>query len=75
MVAIEQRSGATWRLLGAVKTNAFGVFTGSYPSPNEGRLRAQLTNPSGDLSNPFSLVEPPDWPVRPFGEAGPKGYQ
>jgi len=74
ILAIEQRSGATWKRLGTVKTNSFGVFTGSYPSPDKGRLRARLTNPPGDLSNPFSLIEPPDRPVRPFGEAGPPGF-
>jgi len=75
VVAIEQRFGATWKRLGTVTTNAFGIFTGTYTSTDPGRLRAQQTEPARDVSNPFSLVEPPDWPVRPFGEAGPSANQ
>ena len=52
IVAIEQRSGTTWKRFGTVKTNEFGVFTGSYPSPEKGRLRAQLSQSVGRLFEP-----------------------
>jgi hypothetical protein len=75
IVVIEQRSGATWKRLGSLSTNAFGIFSGRYASTDPGWVRAELTKPWRDVSNAFSLVEPPDWPVRPFGETTTTGHQ
>jgi hypothetical protein len=68
-VAIEQQFGRAWKRLGTMKTNAYGIFSGRYASSGKGPLRARLIGPSADVSQPFSLAEPPDRSYRPFGEA------
>jgi hypothetical protein len=65
---IEQRSSDTWKRLGVVRTNAFGVFTGRFKPEGGGPVRARLASPVDDVSQPFSLIEPADVFVRPFGE-------
>jgi Cellulase (glycosyl hydrolase family 5) len=67
-VIVEQRSGQTWKRLGSLRTNPRGVFSTRYRSRGTGPLRARLLGSPGDTSVPFSLKEPPDLVVRPFGE-------
>jgi hypothetical protein len=68
VVAIEQQAGKGWRRVGTVNTNPFGIFRNSYLSTGRGELRARLIGPLSDVSQPFSLKEPPDEYYRPFGE-------
>ena len=67
-VIVEQRSGQIWKRLGNVRTNPRGIFSGMYRSRGTGALRARLLGPPAETSVPFSLNEPPDRFVRPFGE-------
>ena len=67
-VVVEQASGGAWKRLGSLKTNSFGIFSGSYKSNGKTPLRARLVGPTADSSQPYSLIEPPDKSYRPFGE-------
>jgi Cellulase (glycosyl hydrolase family 5) len=67
-VAVEQEIGGAWQRLGSLKTNAFGIFSAHYESKAKGALRAQLVGSTSDVSQPYSLKEPPDHFYRPFGE-------
>jgi hypothetical protein len=68
-VVVEQRMGETWKRLGTLTTNAFGIFKAHFGSKAKGPLRARLVSAQPDVSQPFSLKEPPDRFYRPFGES------
>lgn len=67
-IVVEQRTGASWKRFGVLRTNAFGIFKAHYGSKAAGPLRARLVDSTPDVSQPFSLKEPPDHFYRPFGE-------
>jgi hypothetical protein len=56
-VTIEQQSGAAWTSIGTVRSNRWGVFTGSIGTAGSAPVRARL--PSGATSVPFAVVTPP----------------
>jgi hypothetical protein len=68
-VAVEQKFGGAWEQLGRMKTNAFGIFVAHFGSKAKGPLRARLVGSVSDVSQPYSLTEPPDHFYRPFGES------
>lgn len=68
-VIIEQRTGSRWRKLGTLRANGGGIFAGTFRLRARGLLRARLPNSKNETSRPFSLTEPPDRFVRPFGES------
>jgi hypothetical protein len=68
-VVVEQQFGHAWRRLRTVTSNAFGIFTASLATNGKGPLRALLVGSRNDVSQPFSLEEPPDHFYRPFGES------
>jgi hypothetical protein len=67
-VAIEQQAGATWTRVAVVKSNPYGIFTGTAKPAGTGRVRARMLE-KGGASFPFSLDEPPDhvYSPNPFG--------
>jgi hypothetical protein len=72
-VVVEQRKGARWSRLAAMRTDRYGVFTATLSTSASGNLRARLagTSDAADQSVPFSLHVPPDMPVNPFGHYPP----
>lgn len=71
-VVVQRRSGSTWRYVGALKANRYGVFTALWKkSWKTGWLRARF---SGELSAPFELKKRlPNPFYNPFGSAPPPG--
>ena len=66
-VVVEQRSGSSWRRLWVATADRYGVFQGTLAARRgNGPVRAKVL-PNGDVSLPFSLVQPPDRPLCPFG--------
>jgi len=66
-VAVEQKVGKGWRRVWAGSANRFGIFRGTLAvRAGNGAVRARML-PGGELSLRFSLTEPPDRPVCPFG--------
>jgi hypothetical protein len=65
-VIVEQLVGTQWREVATLRTHGGGIFKGRPRRHGGGPLRARLAA-SGEPSNPFSLVRPPDRPVNPFG--------
>ncbi len=68
-VEIEQRHGSAWLVLGRLSSSANGLFGGLLTPRSSGPLRARLEGAGGEASEPYSLTEPPDRNIRPFGEA------
>ena len=71
-VAIEQQVGPTWTRIAVVKSNRYGIFTGSAKSAGTGLVRARMLG-KGGASLPFSLDAPPDhvYSPNPFGGSVP----
>ena len=67
-VLIQQKNGASWTTLGRLSASSSGLYGATYPLRGSAPLRATLVG-STDTSIPYSLVEPPDRSIRPFGEA------
>jgi hypothetical protein len=66
-VAVEQRAGRVWRRLWAGSADRYGIFRGTLAArAGNGSVRARLL-PGGESSLIFSLDEPPDRAVCPFG--------
>jgi hypothetical protein len=66
-VAVEQKVGRSWRRVAVVQANRFGIFNRRLPARRgNGAVRARVL-PGGSTSLAFSLVEPPDRDVCPFG--------
>jgi hypothetical protein len=68
-VTIERR-GTRWTKVVTLRTDRFGIFTGTLRTPKRGFMRARLLPASGraaELSVPFSLKRVPDRAVNPFG--------
>jgi hypothetical protein len=66
-VAIEQKLGSSWRRVALLQANRFGIFSARLPARRgNGAVRARLL-PGGGKSLAFSLIEPPDRYVCPFG--------
>jgi hypothetical protein len=65
-VRVEATGGEGWRLLTTLRGNRYGIFSRLVPTSSRPRfLRARLSSGATTLS--FSLREPPDRQVRPFG--------
>ncbi|HEX3692056.1 MAG TPA: hypothetical protein VHU13_01825 [Solirubrobacteraceae bacterium] len=67
-VSIQWRSGSRWRTLTTLRTDGDGIFTATRRlprslNPTKGVLRATI----GESSPSFSLRQPPDVIVTPFG--------
>jgi hypothetical protein len=69
-VRIEQRVGGSWRRLGVVRANRFGIFAATLPRSGGGDIRAHVGTHT-DLSNRFSLKRPKDRFLYPFGDWHP----
>ena len=67
-VRVEQRVGGTWRLLGFVRPNRFGIFTATLPRSSSGPVRARLAGGRVQSTAGFSLTRPKDRFVYPFGD-------
>ncbi|MDQ3668967.1 MAG: hypothetical protein M3377_01595 [Actinomycetota bacterium] len=74
MIQVRPAGASTWRRLGTLTTNGWGIFRRTYRSPyTRGFVRAQLLLPSGakgEVSRPFSLTYVKDRYVNPFGCGG-----
>jgi hypothetical protein len=57
--------GGTWKRLGNLTTNRFGLFERTFRAQPTGRVRARLG--SVDATLPFSLASVPDQSFNPFG--------
>jgi hypothetical protein len=70
-VLIEQRVGTSWRSLGALSANRYGIFSASPRRRGSGPVRARLAGAAGrqptGQSLPFVPVRLPDRRVDPFG--------
>ena len=68
-VVIERRAGASWTRVATIRTDRYGIIDenlpGSYTKSDFLRARS-----AGLVSLPFSLREPPDRPLNPFGGGG-----
>jgi hypothetical protein len=71
-VAVEQRTGSAWSVVGRLRADRYGIFSAAVGSSGSGPLRAFLPAKK-DASLPFSLVAPPDRTFKPFGAAGLPG--
>jgi hypothetical protein len=66
-VAVEQRAGNGWRRVWTGSADRYGIFRGAlFARAGNGSVRARIL-PDADVSLPFSLAQPPDRPVCPFG--------
>jgi hypothetical protein len=66
-VAVEQKSGGSWRRVKLLQANRYGIFQAALSGRRgNGFVRARLV-PTGGASLAFSLHEPPDRHVCPFG--------
>jgi hypothetical protein len=66
-VAIEQKAGGSWRRLATLEASRYGIFTARLPARRgTGDVRARVL-PSGERSSAFSLAQPPDRQICPFG--------
>jgi hypothetical protein len=68
-VVIEQNKGGVWRRIAALRTDGYGIISQSLPGAfvKSDQLRARVP---GAQSLPFSLTQPPDRIVDPFGGGG-----
>ena len=66
-VAVEQKTGGSWRRVWTGSADKYGIFRRTVGArAGNGPLRARVLS-GGEASLPFSLVEPPDRFVCPFG--------
>jgi hypothetical protein len=68
-VVVERQTSSGWRRLVSLRTNRYGIFTRrlSTRPTTRGFLRARILVGAGVASRPFSLQQPPDRFVHPFG--------
>ncbi|MBA3366292.1 MAG: hypothetical protein H0U03_11000 [Actinobacteria bacterium] len=68
-VVVERRSGKSYRRIGALRANRYGVFTGRLSARLTSRdvLRARIPAGGSGSSLDFSLARVPDRFVNPFG--------
>jgi hypothetical protein len=64
-VVVEQRTPGGWHRIALIRTDRYGIFTGSAPTPFVGSVRARVLD-RPVVSVPFSLTVPPDHPYAPF---------
>jgi hypothetical protein len=66
IVRVRQNVGSSWRVVATLRSNAFGIFTGTVPRRGAGDVQAQIAA-TGEKSLPFSLKPLPDRFFNPFG--------
>jgi hypothetical protein len=66
-VRLELRTGAGWRKVATLRTDAHGIFLRRLTRPRHGSMRAVLATKGGGHSPAFRIGRTRDIPVHPFG--------